>query len=205
MGTNVDTIEHAAAALTRMSTDNETPGVDAAPSEHIPHTIRSAALVSSTDHISSVDARTLNTNFHQAVHLSPRQLLVSAADMKSIILYVAHVERTQPDCHDLIGSTGKDYIAGQSGLLTFELKALWEHQYITLVLLMLLPVLRHTVFENAPKSVHKHFVDVFETTMETYLWGQSQKHGPGQHALTPLELSVRMTTLLEQSYHIVNP
>lgn len=183
--------------------DMEISGVDAAPSAIMPHTAKRTALVSSIDHISPLDVRALNTNFYRAVHLSPRQLLTSPADMAAIISYVAHVERAQADSCDLVGVTGKEYVASRSKMLSFEINALWEYQYVTLILFTLLPVLRNSVFKNAPKSVHVYFVDVFESTMETYLWGQSQKHKQGQHALTPLELSVRMTTLLEQSYHMV--
>lgn len=180
-----------------------TDGVDTAATEHSTQAANMMPTVSSPDHMLHLDqVATLNTAFDSAVKLGPQQLLASPNDMYAVMQYVAYVESIMPDSSDLLGGGSNVYKAQLSTMREFKPSDLWEHQYVVLMLLYTLPYLRRVICCNAPYPVQLHFVDTFETSMEAFLWGKSQKQKVDQYALTPLELTMRMTTKLEQSYYI---
>ena len=138
-----------------------------------------------------------------AVRLRPLELLHNFEAMLHIMQYVGQIERNMLSGPDIQGTTAVPEAATKmSATVCFAPAALSELQYCLLMYLLILPNIRDTIFEGSPKSVFTHFVAKYTDTMNMFVYGQNQKQGPMQYALTPLEIAVRMVTLLSQSYHM---
>ena len=181
-------------------TDKDNAGTDTAATVNMPHVNSNVATVSSTDHMTIVNHKAINTNFDRAVNLPLRTLIASQQDILAIVALVAHVEQMQNNDTDIYGHVDNQYTAERSELLLLNPQMLWECQYILYVLMMLLPILRDAIFKDEPAAVHVLIKDKFVSLMNTFLWGERHKPNVSQYALTPLELSVRVTTLIEQAY-----
>ena len=158
---------------------------------------------STNDHILHVMNLDLNTAFITAVRLRPLDLLHNFDAMLHLTKYIGQIERNVIVGPDIQGPTVVPEAATHmSDTICFTPAALWELQYCLFMYMLILPDLLQTIFEGEPKCVFDHFVAKYTDYMNVFVYGQNQKNEPLQYALTPLEIAVRMVTLLSQSYHM---
>ena len=117
-------------------TDKDNAGTDTAATVNMPHVNSNVATVSSTDHMTIVNHKAINTNFDRAVNLPLRTLIASQQDILAIVALVAHVEQMQNNDTDIYGHVDNQYTAERSELLLLNPQMLWECQYILYVLMM---------------------------------------------------------------------